>query len=96
MIQQMNQMQPGTGEEFSDSWPRYTCQDGAPIEYEIKLAQYGQVPANTIIRAFVDDSQQAAADGRCWRAITGCHMVDVGQRVEKYNVVGWREISKGT
>lgn len=85
-----------TQKDFKDGLPRYTVADNAPIQFEIKLVPKGEIPPNTVIRAYVDDSQQYQADGTCWRAVTSAPMVKVGQRIEKWDVVGWRRLENDT
>lgn len=80
-------------QEFKDGMPRFTHSNGVPIEFEIKLVQRGDIPAGCVIRAYVDDSQKYQAEGTCWRALTSCPTVNVKQRIEKNDVVGWKEIN---
>ena len=87
-------LQQSKNQEFNSGWPRYTRQDGAAIEYEISLSPRGEIPSGTVIRAWIDDSEQYRADGRCWRALTPCRMIAVGQRIEHQDVLGWRAVRR--
>jgi hypothetical protein len=80
-------------EEGRTAWPTYKNSDGHPIEFIVELSKRGDIPSGISITAYVDDSQQYKAEGKCWRATSSSKYVKIGQRIEKEHVVRWQEAS---